>query len=100
MSLSRRGTFGLFLGAPVAAATVAKAVTAPEPEARSEFFDGQIREVVSHYEAHPRSFYGSHQHSFAVRSLDLEAVPVLRQERWNGTEWLPIAPTPTDTGGR
>lgn len=92
MSLSRRSLFGLFAGAPVVAAGVAKAVTEPE------FFVGQVRATFLHYEA-MQILDPGHTHGFYTASYYTTPVPVYGHEQWNGTEWQPIS-TPTDTGGR
>jgi hypothetical protein len=106
MSFSRRGIFGLFAGAPVAAASVAKAVT--PPDLKPEFYVGQIREVTSHYESVPgytnwqgAHFHGAgaHTHTLSIPQLPSHLHPgsfgyaaqaVSRYEQWNGAEWLPI----------
>lgn len=104
MSFSRRGIFGFLAGAPVAAAAVKASAVEPAPApSKPQFFVGQIRVAVSHYEARPffdgghtHTLYhpslSSHTHTLAGRGYYTTSVAMHRYEQWNGTEWLPIAP--------
>lgn len=90
MSFSRRGIFGLFAGAPVAAAA---ATLPPEPDHNPEFFVGQIRTVHKHFETRPVLNDPAHTHGLSgfTSAGDLRAVAVVGYEQWNGKEWVPIA---------
>lgn len=105
MSLSRRGIFGLFAAAPVAAA--ASQIPAERPAAipAPEFFVGQIRAVFDHFEARPifTSGDGSHSHTFqsppshshGFAAAYTQAVAVARYEQWDGNAWRVVGePTP------
>lgn len=87
MTTTRRGIFGFLAGAPVAVATAKD--KQPEPE----FYVGQIRAVHSHYETKIAPGYHtwiSGGESYMQMVPTTEAVPVTRQEQWNGTEWVAI----------
>lgn len=96
MRVSRRGIFGLFAAAPAA-------VVAGEAEAKAElpkpqFFVGEIRARVSHYETKivpsyqtwSQSSPPSHTHAISQMVPTTEAVAVIGYEQWDGERWVTI----------